>query len=181
MTTANKTSIPKNGTAPQSGNVAQQQCNKEEAAATLAAAAVSASALVPQHAPVIYDLGKHLADVERAYEARDSAHDSASRRNALGVLDGRREALRDLICTMPAQTIQDAAVQIEVAATIASCLATNQFDARAIDRMAEQMERVLFGVLPIVAKAAGINLDAMFWTDLDTLRVSRFAGVGVVA
>ena len=36
-------------------------------------------------------------------------------------------------------------------------------------------------MLPLIAAAAGLNLDAMDWRDNDQLRVMHFAGVGVTS
>ena len=89
-------------------------------------AASAAAALLPSTTTKAVQLGRHLADAERAYSAFDPA---ALKRGTLNgredgddartILDDRVEALRILISTTPATSIQDAAVLISEALTIA--------------------------------------------------------------
>ena len=46
---------------------------------------------------------------------------------------------------------------------------------------AEKLSRMLLGMVPVLAAAAGLDMAQMDWADQDSLRVWRFAGVGVQA
>ena len=154
----------------------------------------TAAAAVALTSPSILDLGKHLAAVEVAHEAFDNvnmglslkAGDKAgevrSRQRheaAWTILEDRAEALREMISSMPALTIQDAAVQIGVICTASSRLSASVHTANEATAIADRIERMALGMLPIVAKVAGLDMEAMDWADGDALRVWRFDGVGV--
>ena len=154
------------------------------------------TAAVALTAPSILDLGKQLAAVEIAHEAFDSGNmrlslkvgdAEAARRSkqrgeaAWEVLEPRAEALRELIATMPALTIQDAAVQIALICTASGRLSASIHSRESSTAMADQIERMALGLLPLVARAAGLDLEAMNWASNEYLRVHRFDGVGVTS
>ncbi len=149
-------------------------------------AASAAAALLPATTTMAANLGRHLADTERAYSAFDQvALKAGTLRNApdgddaRAILDDRVEALRILISTTPAKSVQDAAVLISEALTIAGRLASSLFSKDEADALANRMERMLLAAMPFVAEAAGLDMVEMNWADRDVLRMARYAGMGV--
>jgi hypothetical protein len=151
---------------------------------------IAAALAVAASCPSIESLGRHLADVERAYEAHDivnlrrhtedHAEDLSSEGQA--ILLERIDALRGLIATIPAATLADAAIQVAEISQISCRLWANTYTADEVAAMAGKIARMSYGILPIVAKAAGLDMVAMDWAaDNDNLRVHRFAAVGVVS
>jgi hypothetical protein len=88
--------------------------------------------------------------------------------------------LRDLISTLPAVTLPDAAAQIGVASAAAGVLAVSDWSTEETQPLLrprlEALHRMLLSVLPIVADAAGLDMHAMGWSDTLKLRASRFGG-----
>jgi hypothetical protein len=154
-----------------------------------AAAKASAASELVASTPIcsIFQLGEHLAAVGIAY----SAHDLAALANnakpfapppphakAMALLMDRGDALRGLIATMQAVTLADVAVQIGVAIDLASQIFANEIPNENAKDCAEAIDRMLQGMLPIVAAAAGLDMAAMDWSENAALRARRFAGVG---
>ena len=142
--------------------------------------------------PSVTDLGRRLAALDIAFYREDenqarSKHDINSfqrTERAMDIIDDQRRALRDLIASMPAQTLADAAVQIECAAYIATNLHADQADQYAEERLGglhQKLETICLSVLPIVAAEAGLDIEAMDWTDHCRLRAQRFQGLENVA
>ena len=162
--------------------------------ATFDVAPQTAAAAVSATAPSILDLGKHLAQVEIAYNAHDivelkrgvRAGDEDAMREATNrseaaqiILGERQEALRDLICTLPAKTLADAAIHVAGIVTLSARLSASICTADQVTRAADKIERMALGMLPILAAAAGLDMEAMDWADNDQLRPLRFTGVEV--
>ncbi len=149
-------------------------------------AASFAAALLPATTTKAAQLGRHLADAERAYRAFDPV---ALKRGTKGgaenggdartILDDRIEALRILISTTPATSVQDAAVLVSEALTIAGRLAVSRFSEHEAETLADRMERMLLAAMPFIAEAAGLDMAEMNWACRDDLRLVRYAGVGV--
>ena len=161
-----------------------------------AVAPETAAAAVAATAPSILDLGKHLAQVEISYSAHDivdlkrsvPAGDEDALREAKKraeaaqlILGDRQEALRDLICTMPAKTLADVAIQVAAILVIASRISASHHTPDQVAREADRIERMALGMLPILAAASGLDMEAMDWADNDQLRPLRFTGVEVLA
>ena len=72
-------------------------------------------------------------------------------------------------------------MQLAVIAEYASRLAANLFPKEESVRLMDDIERMAFGVLPVLAKAAGLEMEEMDWADNDQLRVHRYSGVGVTS
>ncbi len=156
----------------------------------------TAAAAVALTAPSILELGKQLAAVEAAHDAFDSIamrralrvdDDDAERRMerrgkaAWEILDVRAEALRELISSMPAQSIQDAAVQVGLICTAGGRLAASVHTQEQKEALADGIERMALGILPILAQVAGLDIEAMGWAGNEYLRIFRFDGVGVTS
>ena len=154
----------------------------------------TAAAAVASTAPSILELGKHLAQVEISYNAHDVVElnrtlrggDEDGLRHAKNqaeaaqlILGDRQEALRDLICTMPAKTLADAAIQVAAIVVISARLSASHHTAHQVTREADKIERMALGMLPILAAASGLDMEAMDWADNDQLRPLRFTGVEV--
>ncbi len=149
-------------------------------------AASAAAALLPATTAKAAHLGRHLADAERAYYAFDTValrcgtlQNAKDGTDAQSILDDRVEALRILISTTPATSVQDAAVLVSEALTIAGRLAASSFSKAEAEILASRMERMLLAAIPFVADAAGLDMAEMNWADRDVLRVARYAGMGV--
>ena len=156
----------------------------------------AAAAAVALTAPSILDLGRHLAAVEIAINAFDVSNlrravpaiesralADADRRAAaaMTILYDRSDALREMISTMPAQTLQDVAVQVNVMAAMAAFISAHKITEEQATEKADRIERMAYGMLPVVAAAAGLGMEAMDWADQDCLRITRFDGVGVTS
>ncbi len=149
-------------------------------------AASAAAALVLAEAQSPLSLGRQLAAADRAY----SAFDTVALRQGAGenVRDGdeaqtflydRIDALRVLISTTPATSLQDAAVLISESLTVAGRLSDFNSSGPITEDFCRRLERMLYSALPLVAQAAGLGMEEMNWADRDTLRMARYAGVGV--
>ena len=132
----------------------------------------------PPAMPSVYRLGLCLASVNAEYEqleASEGNHDKA-----LTLLERREETLFELISTLPAMSIADAAVQIRVACIYADVLAACEWgkpDAQArLDRSHEALNRIVLSALPHIAAAAGLDMDAMGWSAAARLRAAQFCG-----
>ena len=134
--------------------------------------------------PPILDLGRALASNDIEYCQLDRL--TAARSNTpiedrtMSLLLTRREALWQLIATVPAMTLADAAVQLGVACQFAMGLAGSDWSSpetqRRFAELTGGLERICLSVLPIVAEAARLDLVEMDWASLDQLRASRFYG-----
>ncbi len=135
--------------------------------------------------PSILDLGHQLAgigkeiirqsDLLAVHQADRKASKQAA--NAVALLEERESSLHHVVCTIPAVTLADAAVQVSVAVLLAEDIAANELTADAVTRAAEKLERVLLSVLPVIAAAAGLNTSAMDWDQFAGLRADRFGGM----
>ena len=98
--------------------------------------------------------------------------------NALVTLTDREQALRFLISTLPATSLAEAAVQLGTASTFAGILHASDWRDPAthhrLNELHDALNRIMLSVLPAVAAAAGLDLAAMCWDDLDRLRASLF-------
>ncbi len=47
--------------------------------------------------------------------------------------------------------------------------------------LASTIERMTLGILPVVASAAGLEMNAMGWDGAVSLRLHRYTGVGVTS
>ena len=89
------------------------------------------------------------------------------------------EALRDLIASMPAFTLRDAAVQVEAIVIASSRLSSNVHTEAQVEIAADRIERMALSILPVIAAAADLDIQVMAWSDYMELRARRFEGVGV--
>lgn len=146
--------------------------------------ATDAAAALAGLTPSIISLGEQYAAALAAYERFDAKHApkafaaDTSSRAAQRVLADRMGALVDLIATMPAATLADVAVQVHAVGSLAARVNGETSPAQALS-VARQIERMAYGMLPLVAAVAGLDMAAMGWAGNAGLRVERFAGVGV--
>lgn len=80
-------------------------------------------------------------------------------REAASLIFEREYALRDLATSLPAQTISDAAVQVELALSILDDLDTCEFSDREARQRHALLTRLLSSVHPQVAQVAGMSLS----------------------
>jgi hypothetical protein len=135
--------------------------------------------------PSIKDLGRHLAAVDRAYFHHDTLEPTDSTEKLrvitdMDLLHERSQALRDLIATMRPKTLPDAAVLINVACVLAAGLSDVE-EERALTLRSRKLERIMVGVLPVVAQAAGLDIAAMDWTQALDLASIRYHGEEMVS
>jgi hypothetical protein len=158
----------------------------EIAAAEAWEKALAASAEVALTAPTAYDIGLHLARVERAHHLHDVAHleakhaipDAYHHTNGEDLLWERAEALRDLIATMPATSLRDAAVILAEAAIVADRLNANQHTPEETEKESAKLVRMLTTTLPWITQAAGLDVGEMEWRERSSLARHHFVGVG---
>ncbi len=135
--------------------------------------------------PSVIELGRALAATNLEYLRLEKPSPDREVKAALAALSRQEEALSDLITTQPAVTLQDAAVQIGVAVVIASILESSDWSAPAqqihLDRYHKALDRIAISVLPVIAKAAGMDLDALGWGSTRLLHANRFPGAECVA
>ena len=164
--------------------------------ATFDVAPETAAAAVALASPSLLDLGRQLATLLVSYDAHDIVALKRATRGVAGeglcsvsnravaaqaILGDRIEAVRALITTIPAQTIADVAVQIEQVAVMSSRLSADGENTHEVRGVADQIERMAYSMLPIVAAAAELSVEAMNWEGSLALRVHRFAAVGVTS
>jgi len=145
-----------------------------------------ASAVAAKSAPSAHALGRHLADLEWAYHAQDCADLARSRcsggansANETPLMYERIQAVRNLIATIPAANISDAAVLVAEAHIIADQIAAHDLGADEVALRAERVTRMLASALPWIASAARLELNVMYWSDKVELGARRYADVAV--
>ncbi len=153
-------------------------------AARLTPAVRKALADVAGTAPSIIIMSDHLAAIDTAYAMLDAAGPTGARLQAheaaKGLLDERREAVRDIITTLPAADMKDAACIVAGMVTIAGRTYANAYAPEQQEREAAKLERMALGILPIATRAAGMDAAGMGWGGSDSLRVARYVGAGVM-
>ena len=123
-----------------------------------------------------------IVELKRGVRAgdEDAMREATNRSEAAQIILGeRQEALRDLICTLPAKTLADAAIHVAGIVTLSARLSASIWTGDQVTRAADKIERMALGMLPLLAAAAGLDMEAMDWADNDQLRPLRFTGVEV--
>jgi hypothetical protein len=132
----------------------------------------------------IVDLGRRLAAADAAYSQHDqdaitsagkatkSLHETAMRN-----LFDQESAIRQMILTMPARTLADAAVQIAAIDLAASNLEDNQQTEEELSCAVRALRRLVYSALPVIAESAGLDMEAMGWGKYPKLRADAFCGV----
>jgi len=134
--------------------------------------------------PPIIDLGRALANNDIEHTRLDKwtcgRSNTPIEDEAMKLLEVRREALWQLIASLPALTLADAAVQLGVATQYAMGLEASDWSNPDVGsrfyEMARGLERLCLSALPLVAQAAGLDLAEMDWSELDQIRARRFYG-----
>ncbi len=134
--------------------------------------------------PPIIDLGRALASNDIAHCQLDQLtcrrSNTPTEDAAMDLLLKRRDALWQLIASLPAVTLADAAVQLGVACHFAMSLEASDWSSADVRgrfyQLAGGLELMCLSMLPLVAEAAGLDLAEIDWTGLDHLRASRFYG-----
>jgi len=144
----------------------------------------------PQPAPLpsILDFGRTRAALLREADQIAERLDAAARHprgialeQALELAYDRDDALIDLIATLPATTIGDAAAQLCVAWREISYI--DSFDLPKADLEAHhaKLRRMILSVLPVVAEAAGLDLAEITDDWIMDHRATEFPDLGVVS
>jgi hypothetical protein len=124
------------------------------------------SAVAPQ-LPSIFNLARRSNEILEAFNEIDRAHLGADNQRAKKIFDSalslcvtRRDALNDLILTMPAVSLADVAAQLEAACRVADGLDTGELP-RSIGASVAQLRRALLSAIPVVARAAGVDMETV--------------------
>ncbi len=140
--------------------------------------------------PAVIDLGRHIAALSFEWQRQEQASREAqgnwpaqqAAKNAMEIIDEQSRVLRDLVTTIPARSMADAAVQIAEAFLVAENLHANVHPADEVECLSAALTRLLLSALPLVAEAAGLDPVAMDWEqEVGSLRAARFAGLEGVA
>ncbi len=140
--------------------------------------------------PAVIDLGRRIAALSFEYQRQEQISREAqgnwpakeAAKDAMEIIDEQSRVLRDLVTTIPARSMADAAVQIAEAFLVAENLHANVHPADEVECLSAVLTRLLLSALPLVAEAAGLNPVAMDWEqEVGALRAARFAGLEGVA
>ena len=93
------------------------------------------------------------------------------------LLFDQMDALRKLIATMPAKSLSDAVVQINVAGIMIMKLTTNDCDKDEQDELSDDIERIMISVIGVLAEAAGLDMVEYAFDELAILHDGRFPAV----
>lgn len=115
-------------------------------------------------------LGKPASEEER----RERASKSLRLDTADQLLFHRIDGLRDLISTMPAETLSDCVVQINIAGHLIMKVTCNDLEKPELDQLSDAIERIMISVLPVLAAAAGLDLTEFAFDELTMLHEGRF-------
>jgi hypothetical protein len=149
----------------------------------------------PQPAPAggfsVEALGRQIAEIyrtQRAYELAtgktlietmpERMQFDIATHAALGMFGIRIDAIHELIATLGARNLADSAVQIATINELANMLADFENSPSESRLAGMKIRRMARGILPIVARAAGLDVAEMEWTQVAELGAIEFAGVG---
>ena len=118
-------------------------------------------------------LGRPASEEERRERASKSLRlDTADR-----LLFHRIDGLRDLISTMPAETLSDCVVQINIACHLIMKVTCNDLEKPELDELSDAIERITISVLPVLAAASGLDLAEFALDEITNLHEGRFPAV----
>lgn len=122
--------------------------------------------------PSVLQLGLLIKALDDRAEVFDDAASAAKKGKTPECLHGvhaaesghtlaldRSEALKDLVLTLPARSLGDAAVQLYMAFNELDRVSDFQLDMKELEAMATRLRRLVAGVLPVVAGAAGLTVE----------------------
>lgn len=138
-------------------------------------------------APTIAVLAQHWTASRSCQDAFDAAWlkqpagalPAARLNNSVDNLADRHAAIAFLIATLPPKSLSDVVATLAVACGYADDLLDSALTPCERRRLMGHVRRAVFGALPIVAAAAGIDLDATKWGITSALCASRLAGIEV--
>ncbi len=121
---------------------------------------------MPTSLPSIEDLGRRIAAlyVEHNRCDTESVHADGQQANlhwqaGMDITDAQAIAAKELICTMPAVTLADAAVQVATALTIADQIDGAAGCEQVLSRLQNKLDYLLLSALPVIAEAAGLGME----------------------
>ncbi len=114
--------------------------------------------------------GEHVNEEQR----RDWASDDRRLMTADRLLFCRMDALRELISTLPAVTLSDCVVQINVAGHLIMKVTCNDLEKPELDELSDAVERIMISVLPVLAAAAGLDQVEFGLDEVANLHEGRF-------
>ncbi len=118
--------------------------------------------------PSITELGRMLATIARREaaidlmpvgrgepadeeERRARVREELRQKTADILLFRRLDALRDVVSTLPAKSLSDCVVQINVAGYLIMKITCNDLEKPELDELADAIERIMVSVLPVMA------------------------------
>lgn len=104
--------------------------------------------------PSVHDL------VRRIRVLNDTADVCEDDDHARDWMDDQDLALRNLVATMPALTLADAAAQLYVAAGVVEYMEDFNLPPASVAKAVTKLRRMLRSILPVVTEAAGLELAA---------------------
>lgn len=130
------------------------------------------------------EAGIDLVNVGRGKPAnkeqrREWAIADRDQKTADRLLFTRLDALRELVSTLPAQTLTDCVVQINVASHMVMKITGNDLDKTELDQLSDAVERIMVSVLPVLAAAAGLDLVQFAFDEVADLHEARFPELAV--
>ncbi len=151
---------------------------------------------VPCVLPSITELGRMLgttsrreASVNGLRDARGKPASEEQRREIASenmlldtadrLLFRRIDALRDLVSTMPAETLSDCVVQINIAGHFVMKMTCNDLEKPELDHLSNAIERIMVSVLPVLAAAAQLDLAEFALDEITMLHEGRFPALAV--
>lgn len=148
------------------------------------------AALPHTHLPSVYDLGlAYAAAAKESLDATEIGNRTAAQQNQAhwteNTFGPRADALRTLIATLPAQTLADVAVHLGIVASLATELSDGSDGSDDGNRRCAELglaiERIALSGVAVIAREAGMDLDALDLGDTPRMLTSRFAGTRDVA
>ena len=123
------------------------------------------TALTKEPLPPVIELGRSMTAIDEEYYALDDARTgrepTCDEEKKSELLDRQVELLQELISTLPAVTLADAAVQLNIArrilGTLDACDWSRKEAQPLLDRQHRMAYRLVLSALPLVAKSAGLG------------------------
>ena len=149
--------------------------------------AIVAVSTVSTSLPSIQDLGRRIAALNVVHDRCDDENIQADgfagehrAQDGMDITYAQITAVKEMICTMPAVTLADAAVQVATALSVVDQIDGAVRCERTLIQLERKLDRLLLSALPLIAEAAGLSPEEMGWSDLATLRAQRFQALETV-
>ena len=123
--------------------------------------------------PTLVEVGRQLAVTEADHHALDrrmvenkaNAKAVPNLDRTMALLSAREAALRNLIITLPAKTLGDAAVQVGVAKDLINDLVSNESTPEEAAGIGRCLMSVAVSVLPVLVAASKLDVGMVNWLE----------------